>query len=550
MADKFNSSNVRFSQSITALKKLALIFVGEGKLNNIKAIVEGYPKLVKEKVEQGLTLLGISVKENQYEICKYLLERGSDPNVCNYANQSLISMAISNNNYQICKLLLENHADINFADKNGWTPLIFAANIGNENIINLLLSYAPNLYATDKYGKCAHERAKTPKIAQIIKSSNISTSLSLNPLKEENMIEIFTNTKVEEIKEESKKEILQDIENPTNFPGYKQFNESEMILSCFIEKAKKTIEKSTLNNIVMLFDSCLKKKKELIEKFLDNSIENNKENIGNKLIDFLNKTCTDIITKYNIKGSNQIKFTRNDLKEIFDYNMRKESTNINKIINQMKHNFIKNEFITSPRKTNREKEVKMLNSFDVNKPDNKFMLNFLNSKISELTDSVGIFIRNKIEEAVDITIEFFKEYIEMRIKNALFSLEKDLEKKINAITKDQFSKELNINLSNQNAQKILRSTSSYISKDCKLNSEIKPLMRSPISSENLSLKAKLELANSIMNKSEKTSKIKNLTKQISSELIKSIHSDQCLINNSDFHNLNEENDNNRMKSMQ
>ena len=111
-----NSSSV-----FAALKQLV-------KLNELKALQDVIRQRNKElnincqDPKDGNTLLILSVKLNNIEISKYLLDSGADPNIENEYGNTALHYAFSNNYYKAADLLSNYGAKENVVNKLGLTP--------------------------------------------------------------------------------------------------------------------------------------------------------------------------------------------------------------------------------------------------------------------------------------------------------------------------------------------------------------------------------------------------------------------------------------------
>ena len=103
----------------------------------------------KVSCNDGITILGIAVQNNDDKLTKLLLEEnGADPNI--YTSDLIgaypLTIAIENDNYNIVKLLLDNGAKVRYDEDSGEIPpLIFASGEGNYEIVKLLLDKGANV---------------------------------------------------------------------------------------------------------------------------------------------------------------------------------------------------------------------------------------------------------------------------------------------------------------------------------------------------------------------------------------------------------------------
>lgn len=97
------------------------------------AILANEPKLVKWLLEKDYSkyslesLLNFATKEGNYEISKYLIEKGADVNYKNDKDKSTpLLNCISNNNVELLKLLIENKVNLNSETLDEFNPVVYA----------------------------------------------------------------------------------------------------------------------------------------------------------------------------------------------------------------------------------------------------------------------------------------------------------------------------------------------------------------------------------------------------------------------------------------
>ncbi|MEM7551539.1 MAG: ankyrin repeat domain-containing protein [Bacteroidota bacterium] len=118
-----------------------------------EAIVCGKTKIVNDYLDKpdfnlinvhsddGFTPLSLAVFFNQTEIAKYLIELGADPNLSakNPSKVNALHSAISKENYELCKLLIENGTNVNAVQMQNVTALHSAVHRGNLDLVKLLI---------------------------------------------------------------------------------------------------------------------------------------------------------------------------------------------------------------------------------------------------------------------------------------------------------------------------------------------------------------------------------------------------------------------------
>jgi ankyrin repeat protein len=104
-------------------------------------------------VHRNISALGVSVIENQYEICEYLLNHGADTNQSNA--EGPLYYSVINKNYKITRLLLKFHANPNATDYFSTSYLMHSVMLRDTQILKLLLDYGANPAYVAKDGRTA-----------------------------------------------------------------------------------------------------------------------------------------------------------------------------------------------------------------------------------------------------------------------------------------------------------------------------------------------------------------------------------------------------------
>lgn len=87
--------------------------------------------------------------DNNYELCKLLLERGADCNDRDLLGRTIFALALGHQTLKIIKLLLEYGADITAVDKFGKSALHFAARNTQVDVLEFVLDHGFNIECTD-----------------------------------------------------------------------------------------------------------------------------------------------------------------------------------------------------------------------------------------------------------------------------------------------------------------------------------------------------------------------------------------------------------------
>ncbi len=99
------------------------------------------------RAEENNTLLHIAIKQRSFDICKLLIDRGSDVNAEAEYNRTPLHLAAHRGLYDICELLIDRGADINAkCPSNSSTPLRSAVENGNVATCKVLLKKGAHMY--------------------------------------------------------------------------------------------------------------------------------------------------------------------------------------------------------------------------------------------------------------------------------------------------------------------------------------------------------------------------------------------------------------------
>jgi len=91
------------------------------------------------------TPLHFAAQRGRYQISKYLLAQGADPNARNFIDKTPLHLAAFLNNADCCELLLQHGAQIGAEDKFGRTPYQIAKENGYEETLRVLERYGQKL---------------------------------------------------------------------------------------------------------------------------------------------------------------------------------------------------------------------------------------------------------------------------------------------------------------------------------------------------------------------------------------------------------------------
>ncbi|WIH81251.1 ankyrin repeat domain-containing protein [Brachyspira pilosicoli] len=109
-------------------------------------------RIKTDRSDYDYTPLMIAVYKKDYDMVKYLLDKGANPNTANNEKKTALMIAIANNNFDISKLLIQQGANINTKDEYGYTALMRAAMIGDYEMVKFLLENDANINTKDNDG--------------------------------------------------------------------------------------------------------------------------------------------------------------------------------------------------------------------------------------------------------------------------------------------------------------------------------------------------------------------------------------------------------------
>ena len=140
-----------------------------------------------------------AAKKGRYEIVKYFLDQGMDPNITyraymkpffnevpNYSLTTPLHSAVYSGSLETVQLLIEHGADVNAKNQNGCTPLFFAVRAGHAPIIELLLDNGADINASVASGGTPIFEARNYQIFKLLSDRgakvNVTTKNGSTPL--------------------------------------------------------------------------------------------------------------------------------------------------------------------------------------------------------------------------------------------------------------------------------------------------------------------------------------------------------------------------------
>jgi ankyrin repeat protein len=119
------------------------LFVAIEDLCLVKLLLDNGADPNRLNSEEGLAVLSLSCRENNYDISKLLIERGAKVDGWGYTEgldyvHYPLLYAVESNNIKLVQLLIENNCKIDISDRQGETPFTIAERHNNRQMYDLL----------------------------------------------------------------------------------------------------------------------------------------------------------------------------------------------------------------------------------------------------------------------------------------------------------------------------------------------------------------------------------------------------------------------------
>ena len=144
--------------------------VSENKLAELKEIIEKDPSQVNQRDQYNRIALHPAAYNGNYEICKYLIDKGADINTMSLVGTPL-HRACFKNNIEVVKLLLDNNVDLTVQNTTG-TVMHTVGLTGGAEIAKLLIKKGADINALNNNGI-------SPLYYAISSGANITEDLAL-----------------------------------------------------------------------------------------------------------------------------------------------------------------------------------------------------------------------------------------------------------------------------------------------------------------------------------------------------------------------------------
>lgn len=159
-----------------------LDLVEDGKLKEIQALVENQKDSPVDLNTRGLggnTVLHTAVNEGYFEVCKYLLEKGAEPDSINKIEQAPLHFAAKRGETRIIELLLKYSKNINIQDHDKNTPLHLASQMGHGEAVKCLLESKAQVSLLNEFGQTAFDMASSANTKKVFELKGVTSSHEL-----------------------------------------------------------------------------------------------------------------------------------------------------------------------------------------------------------------------------------------------------------------------------------------------------------------------------------------------------------------------------------
>lgn len=151
--------------------------IQEGRIEDVKKIIENDRTKIYEKDKWGYTLLYDAVLQGNFKIVEYLLQQGADVNTSNLEKSTPLHDSANKGRVGLVRFLLEKGADANAKDIDNNTPLheavaacgVYITNLRYIEIVKLLLSNAAMVNEKNNKGETPLHLASRGNSFEVVK---------------------------------------------------------------------------------------------------------------------------------------------------------------------------------------------------------------------------------------------------------------------------------------------------------------------------------------------------------------------------------------------
>lgn len=139
-----------------------------GDLPRVKKMIKEDSSLLFAKDLSGRSALHFACSYGRYDIVKYLLSLGADPDSISNSGETPLHVACISGQARIIQLLVSHVSDIDATDKKGQTPTHYAVLNGEIVCLNILCNQGADICMEDKHQRTAVHLAATRNHCDVI----------------------------------------------------------------------------------------------------------------------------------------------------------------------------------------------------------------------------------------------------------------------------------------------------------------------------------------------------------------------------------------------
>ncbi|MBO7642352.1 MAG: ankyrin repeat domain-containing protein [Alphaproteobacteria bacterium] len=133
-----------FSRNKMDSKKVVdnlVFFIQKGDVEKLKSLLNEHPEIHPNLI------LSIAAEKEQFDVVKYAIDHGANPNVVDINLTTPLISASINGNFRIIKYLIDKGARVNEKDKSNYTALIYATKNNRTDIAKYLIERGADVNA-------------------------------------------------------------------------------------------------------------------------------------------------------------------------------------------------------------------------------------------------------------------------------------------------------------------------------------------------------------------------------------------------------------------
>ncbi|KYR00048.1 ankyrin repeat-containing protein [Tieghemostelium lacteum] len=146
-------TNIQIIESFRIMDILLQFFLAK-EFSTISSLVESGKVNVNVQNQDGLSLLHLSVSQNNLEFSRYLISKGANVNIMDISQITPLHNACANGSLPLVELLVRSGANINTCDEEGDSPCHYAIRESQDQVLEFLINQCKaNVNASNDEGE-------------------------------------------------------------------------------------------------------------------------------------------------------------------------------------------------------------------------------------------------------------------------------------------------------------------------------------------------------------------------------------------------------------